>query len=231
MRPRDEVPRKARKLTWLVVIVALVVFVLNLILYCRPWWQPFMVVLQSVAVVTTLYFVVRYTGATAAMAKATDSMAMTEQEVYGLGMHPVVSVSGCAYESDGKLEFSTKIENHSDVHAQLKIVFSIEVEGRWISLPAAQYYGGVPWALQARMPFPGALGLPQAFQQMGLRSPILAPQKTRIKAEVWVANYFEPVEDLMTQKNKNPTVFWSWDGKQCLTQPVMNEANLPRITT
>jgi hypothetical protein len=231
MSPRVETKLSTSKLSWLLVIVVLVAFFPNFIFYGKGWWQPFTSVLQSVAVLTTLLFVIRYTDATGAMARATVLMAMTEQEVYGLRMQPVVSVSGQAYETDGKLEFATKIENHSDVHAKLRVVFSIEVGGQWIPLPADQYYGGVVWALQARTPFPGALGLPQAFHRMGLKSPILATQTTRVKAEVWVTNYFASVEKLAAPESKNPTVFWSWDGKRCLMQPVMDESDLPRITT
>ncbi|HWR83096.1 MAG TPA: hypothetical protein VN285_07325 [Candidatus Deferrimicrobium sp.] len=188
----------------------------------EPWWQGLWTSLNTIALVITLIFVMKYTKATNVLAIETHSIAVLQAEEIGLRKRPVVSFL-CADQSN--FFFVTAIENFSMVHAKARIRVAIEINGRILELTEGHHYAGHRiWHLQAGGPdaptlcghlsFPSLLEL-NNINQYGLD---LKSVSARVTVEMWVINWCEDDHKLLDDKNKNPVVEWYWKRGQWIPE-------------
>ena len=174
------------------------VFLVNILeLISKPWWPGMWTSLNTIALVTTLFFVIRYT-------KATMRMAESQMEEIGLRKRPVVSF-GCADEN--YFNFRTTARNFSMVHAKARVKATVIVNRHLLSLTPEHHYSGERvWHLQAGgsggPTFCGHLDFLTLFEYNNVPQPDPNSAEAQVTIESWVINWAENDSEYITTKTR-----------------------------
>ena len=175
-----------------------------------PYWEG----ITTVALVATLFYAIKYTRATWAMAKVHD-------EELGLNKSPVISVT-CFEQKN--FFFRTSIRNFSMVHAKVRVKATIIIDGQVLKIPEDNLYNGTHvWQVQAQgplgNPFQGHLSLDSVLSYNDLPVPPLAQVQCKIIIESWVINFYENEKELLDDDKKNPIGQWTWNSRKQIWIP------------
>jgi len=189
--------------------------VLNWILK-SPLWS----VLNTVALIITLFYIIRYTKATTSMAKASNSMVnatslstRAHMEEVRLQKRPVVSII-CPNEKD--FNFPTRVNNFSMMHAKARFKANIVINGLHLELATGTHYTGDRiWKLQAMGQngpvFHGHLDIVNTLRRKNMELPAQSELEASVTIDSWVINLYDAEAELFNDENKNPTLHWYWN--------------------
>jgi len=192
---------------------------IDCVLYNLSEMSGLWALLNVLALAVTLWYIIRYTKAsqamaiaTEAMAKATAAQAASQAEDSRLRRQPVVLVS-CDSERQTEFYFRTFICNNGPTHAKCLVRATVSVDGRVLELPPDSLYNGEwVWELQVGNGINGHLSFEDLFKYNKLVIPPERKGDVRVTLESSVIYYYDPEDQLKTETAKNPPAHYHWSG-------------------
>ncbi len=173
------------------------------------WWNA----VETLVLVLTLIFVIRYTRATNRLANTTASMLRLEHESIGLQMRPTIGVTCNDLK---RYAFQVRVENLSPVHALVRIKVTVDVNGERLESPGDSDYGGKNiLQLQAKSIYAFFLnfqGLPWWTGAPDIK-PRSNHRDVRVTLEAWSVNFNLSDTGLYDHGNRIPTTVYSWEDR------------------
>ncbi|MCK5124906.1 MAG: hypothetical protein KAR42_01510 [candidate division Zixibacteria bacterium] len=163
--------------------------------------------IETIALILTLLFLIRYTKATIEMAKSTKALADAQYEELGLKKKPVMAF----YLDSKSFELITTIENLSTVHAKYWSKLTVMINQKTFYAPESSHYGGKKaWAIQAKDVIRGHYSISGLLEPEFETKTDFSKLNVRLRVESWCLNYYDNDYDRPKIELRNPPLEWYW---------------------